>query len=68
MDKNLRNLVVRLGELAVRYHYGCEDTWYSCPKHPEGCANNAAGEGCDCGVDEHNAEVDALLNRIKLSW
>jgi hypothetical protein len=46
-----------LATLARRPHYGCEDSWYSCPKHPEGCANGEAGEDCNCGADKHNAEV-----------
>lgn len=51
----------RLAALAKRSHYYCEDGWYSCPKAEDGCANESRGPECDCGADEHNAEVDALM-------
>ena len=41
-----------------RKHYYCEDTWYSCPRHEEGCANDAAGDKCNCGADQANIEID----------
>lgn len=41
-----------------RKHYYCEDTWYSCPRHEEGCANDAAGDECNCGADQANIEID----------
>jgi len=44
-----------------RSHYYCEDAWYSCPKHPEGCANEYTGKDCNCGADRWNAYVDGLL-------
>jgi len=50
----------RLAALAKRSHYYCEDEWYSCPKAEDGCANE-----CDCGADEHNAEVDALMALLR---
>lgn len=43
-------------------HYGCEDRWYSCPKHQDGCANDADGTDCNCGADQHNTEIDAALS------
>lgn len=51
----------RLAELAKRNHTYCEDGWYSCPKAEDGCYNEGRGTECDCGADEHNAEVDALM-------
>lgn len=47
-----------LRKLARRSHYYCEDSWYSCPKAEDGSANDAKGGDCDCGADEHNAEVE----------
>lgn len=47
---------------AKRFHRYCEDSWYSCPKAAEGCANPGAGKACDCGADEHNAAIDAALS------
>lgn len=50
------NELNKLKDLALRNHYYCEDSWYSCPKHPDGSAKDNDGE-CDCGADNHNAEV-----------
>jgi hypothetical protein len=47
-----------------RTHYYCEDKWYSCPKHEEGCANDDAGVECDCGADKANEEIDAVIVAI----
>ena len=57
-------LILRLATLARRYHTYCEDSWYSCPKHPDGCANDKAGPECDCGADEINAEIDEILAEV----
>lgn len=60
-------LVLRLAELARRTHYYCEDWSNSCPKHPDCCADNGAGIDCNCGADEINAEVDAILAELALN-
>jgi len=46
-------------------HLYCEDIWYSCPKHEDGCANEAEGDECNCGADEINAEFDKAITAIK---
>ena len=46
-------------------HLYCEDTWYSCPKHEDGCANEAEGDECNCGADEVNAQFDQAITSIK---
>lgn len=51
--------VERLKKLAHREHTHCDDCWYSCPKSDGGCCNDAEGDDCNCGADEHNAEVEA---------
>jgi hypothetical protein len=56
--------VRKLAELARQGHYFCEDPWYQCPAHPDGCANDSIGPGCNCGADEHNAEVDRVLSEL----
>lgn len=33
-------------------HYECQDSWYSCPKSDEGCADDGAGTECNCGAQE----------------
>jgi hypothetical protein len=55
-------------------HYCCADPWYSCPKNPEGCANEKAGTDCNCGLDERikaiataiKSEVDAAVRAERL--
>jgi hypothetical protein len=47
---------------AKRSHYHCEDCWYTCPKHPEGCCNDSEPKDlCNCGADKFNAEIDRVL-------
>jgi hypothetical protein len=61
--KKLKELILELGELAHCSHFWVDgDNWYSCPKAPDGCANDAAGTECNCGADEHNAKVDKIIN------
>jgi hypothetical protein len=52
-------------ECSRRSHHYCEDTWYSCPKHEEGCANEAEGNECNCGADEANAQIDAAITALR---
>ena len=69
--KELEELILELGGLAHRSHFWVDgDNWYSCPKAPDGCSNDAAGTECNCGADEHNAKVDELWNKIQsmLIW
>jgi len=44
-------------------HLEVEDSWYSCPKSVAGCINEAL-VGCNCGADEYNAKIDALVARL----
>ena len=57
-------LLKALKQYGTRAHYYCEDPWYSCPKAPDGCCNDAEGTDCNCGADGHNAAVNALLARL----
>lgn len=47
-----------------RQHSQCEDPWYSCPKNPEGCANEGQGSQCNCGADKHNQTIDNVVDRL----
>ena len=47
-----------------RRHYYCEDSWYSCPKAEDGCADDRRGPECDCGVAEWNATVDLFTAKL----
>lgn len=58
------NIIAELEKLHVS-HYYCDDRWYSCPKHPDGCANEDEGTECNCGADEHNARLDAVIAELK---
>ena len=58
---NYKQLCAELGALAQRQHYYCDDSWYSCPKAIDGCADDFQGTDCNCGADAHNAKVDELL-------
>ena len=48
-----------------RNHYYCEDTWYSCPKHEEGCANDSVDDECNCGADKANQEIDFAMTTLR---
>ena len=67
MTVDFRALCIELAKLARRDHYRCEDHWYSCPKSPDGCANDLAGDECNCGADSHNDKIDELLSLIALA-
>jgi hypothetical protein len=58
--EELRAEIEKLSACARSSHYYCDDSWYSCPKAEDGCANEEAGEDCRCGADEINAEVAAI--------
>ena len=46
-------------------HNYCEDSWYSCPKAEDGCANDyLAADECNCGADEYNNDLDEILHKI----
>ena len=42
------------------YDY-CEDSWYSCPKSEDGCADERQGTECNCGADKSNKRLDRLI-------
>jgi hypothetical protein len=68
MNTEKQNILIYLEQLkylAIRSHYSCEDTFYSCPKSSEGCCNESKGNECDCGVDDHNKEVEKTYEGIK---
>jgi hypothetical protein len=65
MNSKLLEQIKRLAELAYRDHDECDDPWYSCTKAANGISHNGWEKGtCNCGADEHNAEVDALIKEI----
>ena len=65
MSKEAMKLALEALENNKRTHYYCEDTWYSCPQHEGGCANDFAGDECNCGADKANAEIEKAITAIK---
>jgi len=63
-DEALQLALKALGSNRRTHHY-CEDTWYSCPKHEDGCANDSEGDECNCGADKVNAGIDQAITAIK---
>ena len=58
-------LVSELLETFTRKHAYCEDCWYTCPKHPEGCCNDAEGDECNCGADRNNAALLEFAKKLQ---
>lgn len=63
-DEVLKQAFEALKNNRQTHHY-CEDTWYSCPKHEEGCANDSEGDECNCGADKANVEIDAAITSLR---
>jgi len=61
MDK--KSLLNKLKELAHKEHYHCEDGFYSCPMAEDFCGISDDFE-CDCGANEHNAEVERIFEEL----
>jgi hypothetical protein len=66
LEMDRARLIEALKKYGKQSHYNCEDTWYGCPKSEEGCANDAyKPDECNCGADDHNAKVEALLSELE---
>jgi hypothetical protein len=63
-DEALKMAIDTLQNAKPRHFY-CEDTYYSCPKHEDGCADDRQPYKCNCGADELNAEIDISINACK---
>ena len=59
------DIVHELEKLRISHYQNYEDCWYSCPKSPDGCCNDNAGDECTCGADKHNAKLDEILVYLK---
>jgi hypothetical protein len=64
MNINSIKQAIKLLEENRQSHYYCEDTWYSCPKHEEGCANDSEIDDCTCGADFNNGNLDAVISLL----
>lgn len=56
--------VIKELESLKRQHRYCDDSWYSCPMHPDGCANADEPYECNCGADKYNAKIDEIINEL----
>jgi len=63
MDSDLLTDVHALLAGSKRGHHQCDDSYYSCPKSPDGPWDADYDTDCDCGADEWNTQVEALLSR-----
>lgn len=48
-----------------RKHYYCEDSWYSCPMHEDGSADDYIGPECNCGAEKFNKQLDKVIEELK---
>ena len=65
MSQEALKLALEALENNRQTHHYCEDTWYSCPKHEDGCANDSEGDECNCGADKANAEIDSAITSLR---
>lgn len=67
LDDDSQAIIDNFVKAFTRSHYCCdEDSWYSCPKHPEGCGDDNAGSDCNCGADAWNENVKAFAGSLEL--
>lgn len=64
-DKEVMQMALDALSESKRSHYYCEDRFYSCPKHEEGCANDFDGDECNCGADTVNKSIDAAIEALR---
>ena len=62
--QNLDNVYGNITSQLKQSHHYCEDNWYSCPLHPNGCANADEPYECNCGADKHNAKIDEIITEL----
>lgn len=46
------------------HHWVDGDNWYSCPKAPDGCADDAQGTECNCGAEDEYAQRLAWADEL----
>lgn len=59
----LGNVITFLESLKRKHHINDEDCWYSCPASGKCC--NDENEGCNCGADRVNEQIDKKILEIK---
>jgi hypothetical protein len=55
-------LVEHLKTLRLNHHQNSDDDFYSCASLGLGWADHTS---CDCGAQEHNTKLDAILDALE---
>ena len=55
----LHNLEETLG------HYHCEDCWYTCPMHIDGCCNEDTPKKCNCIYEKQMLLIEELEHKVR---
>ena len=63
----IANRLDSLEKFATRQHReGEDDPWYSCPKSPEGSANDSIDHNlCNCGADSYNKQLKEDVQELR---
>lgn len=64
-DREVMQMALDTFNKSKRSHYYCEDRFYSCPKHTEGCADALESDECNCGADTVNKSIDAAIEALR---
>lgn len=60
------DLIKEIESLKIK-HYYCQDRWYSCPLHEDGCADDTLPKDeCNCSAEDHNKKVDEIIKEVTL--
>ena len=65
MSREVMQMALDTFNKSKRSHYYCEDRFYSCPKHEEGCADALESDECNCGADTVNKSIDAAIEALR---
>jgi hypothetical protein len=60
-----KEIIEFLNSLKIGHYYNDYDSWYNCPKTPEGCPDDNAGDECNCGADSHNQKIDNFILKLQ---
>lgn len=65
MSKEVMQMALDTFNKSKRSHYYCEDRFYSCPQHEEGCADALEGDECNCGANFVNETIDKTIDALR---
>ena len=65
MSREAMQIALYTLNTSKRSHYYCEDNFYSCPKHEEGCANDLDGDECNCSADFVNETIEKAIEALR---